>query len=63
MKRTKPRRPQAMLKNPTIQAVIAPEVERDFFLLPFRARYVADRTPIAILVGPNGFILSNLIEI
>jgi len=56
MRRTKPLAPQEMLKKPTIHAVAAPTVERDFRLNPRLEMKVAINIPNIILTNENGFM-------
>ncbi len=48
--------PHAMLRNPTIHAVMAPERDKDFRLTPCAAIRDAMTAPRLTLVGLNGFI-------
>jgi hypothetical protein len=63
MRRTKPLGPQEMLKNPTIHAVAAPRVDRDFRLIPRLAMSVATMIPNVVVKDENGFMFRSVLFI
>ena len=52
--------PHAILKNPTIHAAIAPEVDSDLRFTPRDAISVATVAARTMLIKPNGFIFHYL---
>ena len=56
-----PRNPQAMLRNPTNHAAVAPAVVRDLRLIDLADKAVASEAPSITLGKANGFIGEGMV--